>query len=230
MKPRLLLVEDDPLSQAFLHAVLESLPATVDVANSATEAMAQPAIHDLWLIDVNLPDGRGTELLAHLRHRCGRTPALAHTADDTPALHQHLLESGFVGVLLKPITATALLAQVRTALSHGFVANPSAPPSSADSPVWNDAQALAALNGNADSVRQLRELFRIELGGQKDRIASAIAARDYAAAHAELHRLKASSGFVGAARVQQATAALARQPEDPALLHALLDACEQSLP
>ncbi|MDG6349344.1 transcriptional regulator, partial [Luteimonas sp. 8-5] len=37
--PRILLVEDDPVTQAYLAAVLEALPATVDAVASAGEAM-----------------------------------------------------------------------------------------------------------------------------------------------------------------------------------------------
>lgn len=36
--PRLLLVEDDPISSGFLQAVLEGLPATVDCADSLSSA------------------------------------------------------------------------------------------------------------------------------------------------------------------------------------------------
>jgi DNA-binding response OmpR family regulator len=80
--PRILLVEDDPVSRAFLGAAVHALPAVVDAADSMAAAMALAAAsrYDLWLIDANLPDGHGAELLSRLRVREAQTPAVAHTA------------------------------------------------------------------------------------------------------------------------------------------------------
>lgn len=78
-QPRLLLVEDDPISRGFLQAVLEGLPAHVDCADSLSSALdrARARRHDLWLIDVNLPDGTGSGLLRALRLLHPDVPALA---------------------------------------------------------------------------------------------------------------------------------------------------------
>ena len=87
--PRILLVEDDTISQMYFTAVLESLPATVDAVATLACAQARAADtrHDLWLIDLSLPDGSGSDLLARLRERWPQTPpALAHTADADPAV------------------------------------------------------------------------------------------------------------------------------------------------
>src|SRR5690606_37029819 len=83
--PRILLVEDDPVSQAYLAAVLETLPATVDAVGRAADAMraVERGGHDnhaLWLVDAHLPDVDGASLLARLRSLAPWTPAIAHTA------------------------------------------------------------------------------------------------------------------------------------------------------
>ncbi|HHW4680172.1 MAG TPA: response regulator, partial [Xylella taiwanensis] len=83
LHPRLLLVEDDPISRSFLQTSLEALPAQVDCADSADAALtlSRHHRHHLWLIDINLPDGNGTELLSSLRRLHPNTPAIAHTAE-----------------------------------------------------------------------------------------------------------------------------------------------------
>lgn len=83
LHPRLLLVEDDPISRRFLQTSLQTLPAHVDWADSSTSALtlSRHHHHHLWLIDLNLPDGGGTELLSSLRRLHPNTPALAHTAE-----------------------------------------------------------------------------------------------------------------------------------------------------
>ncbi|MGH8043069.1 MAG: response regulator, partial [Stenotrophomonas sp.] len=95
--PRLLLVEDDTISRGFFKAALETLPAQVDTADSLASAMerGQAGLHDLWLIDVNLPDGNGAELLHALRRSRPDTPALAHTADGDTSMHARLRDAGF---------------------------------------------------------------------------------------------------------------------------------------
>lgn len=225
MMPRLLLVEDDPISMAFLRAALEALPATIETAASVAEAQAVALGHDLWLIDANLPDGSGVALLAWLRAKSAATPALAHTADDSPALAQRLCEAGFDGVVVKPVAAAELQAKVRSALDRPSV--PASAPWDGDIPalpLWNDDAALAALNGNRDAVVQLRALFLAELPGQCERIAAALRSGDIEAACAELHRLKASSGFVGAARLQASAGALNAAPDDAESLGAFEEA------
>ncbi len=229
MKPRLLLVEDDPVSLAFLRAALEGLPAMVETAMSAAEARSTPPGHDLWLIDANLPDGSGADLLAQLHAASPATPALAHTADDSPGLARQLRDAGFDGVVVKPIAATELQAKVRAALG---LPSPTAPTAFGGGdiptlPPWDDDAALAALNGNRDAVAQLRTLFLAELPGQCERIRNASRSGDLDAARHELHRLKAGSGFVGALRVQAAAAALNDAPGDAGLLNAFELACEQ---
>ena len=221
MKPRLLLVEDDAISCSFMVAALEALPAEVETAASMAIASASEGAHDLWLLDVNLPDGSGIELLGTLRARCQNTPALAHTADDSPALREQLLTAGFAAVLVKPLTAAQLQQAVRRQLGPGPV--PATCVAEAGTtlpslPLWDQATALAALNGKQAHVLTLRKLFLDELGRQHGEIVSALQAGQHAAASRTLHQLKASSGFVGALRLNAAARALENLLDDPSTL------------
>lgn len=207
MKPRLLLVEDDPISRGFMGAALEALPAQVDTADSIHAALAMEGAHDLWLLDANLPDGHGTELLAKLRTRVPATPALAHTADDSPALRTRLLEAGFAEVLVKPLGAAGLQEAVRRWL--GIASGASLRIGETSSlftalPLWDEATALAALNGSQEHVATLRRMFLDELMRQHDAIVDALGKGDTGLAKQVLHQLKASSGFVGALRLNAA--------------------------
>ena len=216
---RVLLVEDDPVSAAFLRDAATALPARVDVAGSMAEAMelAATCSHDLYLVDANLPDGRGETLLDHARAGI-RTPALAHTAADDVAARDRLLAAGFVEVLRKPLGVATLHAALRRHLPM-----PSHRVADTDLPDWNDAGALAAL-GDVAHVDALRALFRRELPGQRARISAA--AGDVAAMHADLHRLAASCGFVGADRLRDAVRHLMASPSDPAAMQAFVAAAD----
>lgn len=211
--PRLLLVEDDPVSAEFLRAAATALPAEVDVAPSMAEALACASTqqHDLYLFDANLPDGRGETLLRQLRELGLATPALAHTAAREYPLRERLLAAGFVDVLCKPLTVAELHDALRSHLG-------SPPPGCGTPPRWDDDAALAALGGQQAHVDALRDLFLRELPGQRQRIEGAGVQGDEAAIRAELHRLVASCSFVGAARLATAVRELQAAPLDaPAL-------------
>lgn len=198
--PRLLLVEDDAISRSFMQTALQALPAHIDAAASAAEALEYPGPHTLWLIDATLPDGDGIHLMSQLRQRFPGCAALAHTADTSADTRRRLLEAGFADVLVKPLSALDLHARVREQLPLAAVND------------WNEATALKALNGNAEHVATLRKLFLDELPATMANVERAVASSDVASIAAYLHKLRASCGFVGAQRLGLAVSGLQQSP------------------
>lgn len=209
MNPRLLLLEDDAVSAAFLCGALATLPAEVEhVSDLAGARRLADRGHAAWLFDARLPDGHACDLLVELRARGLLVPALALTAEDDPRVLRRLEACGFQQALAKPVSATALLAAVRRAVS-------------ATTAAWDDEAARRALGGDPESVRALRELFLRELPGQLGLVHDACRRGDAAQARELLHRLKASCGFVGASRLLAEVRALSAKPEDGAALDRL---------
>ena len=209
MNLRLLLVEDDPVSQTYLAEAARALPAEVDCAGSVAEALSLAGQHgyDAWLIDAHLPDGSGPDLLTRLRaaHPTLNIPALAHTASTVAEDLMALRTAGFDATISKPLSPGAWQSAIRHCL-----------PDVAPAPTWDDATALRALNGNADAITSLRQLFLAELPRQQHAIDAALDAGDADTAQAELHRLKASCGFVGALQMRHAVDDLHADPFDRA--------------
>ncbi len=206
--PRILLLEDDPVSAAFLSAAIEALPAQVDVAGTLAEArdMASAHTHDLWLFDANLPDGRGADLLAELHGRGMTVRALAHTADARRDELDVLIDAGFEEVLLKPLSVAQLQGAIRRFCEMSLPietdsAQQDAPMRCGKLPVWDDDAALRALNGHRAHVDAMRGLFAQELPQVAMRVSAALANLDTTALRNELHKLQASCGFVGATRL-----------------------------
>jgi len=233
MTARILLVEDDPTTCAFLATAARGVPAEVDVADSCTTALALAGHadrHDLWLIDANLPDGDGAGLLAALRARGLRATALAHTATRDHDALAALRAAGFHDVLVKPMPVDALQAAVRAALSRQVRDAAHAAVSGAPAAgVWDDAAALAALNGEQAHVDALRKLFVDELPGARDSVVATARAGDTDAMRAALHRLRASCGFVGAAGMAAAVAALQDTPGSTQALARFEQAAQDTL-
>lgn len=233
MTPRILLVEDDPVTRAFLTAAAEALPARVDAVDclAAARDRIRTQTYDLWLVDANLPDGQGAMLLEEPQRQ--GTTVLAHTAACEQDTLARLREAGFADVLVKPLTATALQAAIRSATANDAVPSFNADARANDRtdtlPLWDDAKALTALNGQRAHVDALRGLFLEELPATRDTIAAAAHDRDLDAMRASLHRLRASCGFVGATRLDATVAVLHGAPDSPEALADFLAVAQDTL-
>mgnify|MGYP001006522881 CR=1 FL=1 len=227
--PRFLLVEDDAISSGFFKVALESLPAQVDLAENMARALelASGTRHTLYMIDANLPDGHGSQLLARLHALHPGVPALAHSADASPGLHDALRQAGFTETFTKPLGRDALLKAVRRCLvrtagsAAEFSMNGVSESTGSD---WDETTALAALNGQRTHLIALRELFLAELPSARDAVDSAISHHDDLALRSQLHRLQASCGFVGAARLARAVRQLHKDPASLPAQHQFHDA------
>ncbi|MGV8942383.1 MAG: response regulator [Lysobacter sp.] len=217
--PRILLVEDEPTSSAFLAAAARAVPAQVDVADSvaAALALAKSGRYDLWLFDATLPDGNGSDLLARLQDQYPMVRAIAHTASNEPALLRALRLAGFDDVLVKPLPATTVQTAVRRILRLPLDGLAVADAAEAR-PLWDDEAAATALNGNRTHIETLRGLFAAELPQVRQRIIEATREGHVNAVNAELHRLRASCGFVGATRLGLLVQALQQAPRDAGAL------------
>ena len=235
--PRILLLEDDPVSAAFLMAAIEALPARVDRAGTLSEARALAAgrTYDLWLFDAHLPDGSGAGLLDELRGRGLRTRALAHTADARRDALDALIDAGFEEVLLKPLSVAQLQGAVRRFCGGASIIDTDDDPRNGTGPgcgklpVWDDDAALRAFNGQRSHVDSMRTLFAQELPQTAARISAARARGDNAALRGELHKLQAGCGFVGAARLGEAVRALHATPDSARTLAQFEGALQDTL-
>lgn len=226
--PRILLVEDDPVSRSFFQAALKQLPARVDGAHSlhSAQQFALQHAYELLLIDVNLPDGTGVELLQQLRAKQPGIVALAHTAEIDTKSHHALLTAGFLEVLLKPLATERLLQAVRRGLARAKLEQLANNAGASD---WDEDAALVALNGQHTHLNALRELFLAELPGTRDAVDSALRCADEQALRGHLHRLQASCGFVGATRLARAVRELRGNPGSPQAHHCFQEAVEALL-
>jgi two-component system KDP operon response regulator KdpE len=120
MSQRVLLVEDDAALRATLHDALALEGYALLTAASLSEAEALlthgPPI-DVMLLDLGLPDGDGSTLLASLRRR-HELPVLVISARQDDAQKIRLLDQGADDYLVKPFSVGELLARMRVALRH----------------------------------------------------------------------------------------------------------------
>lgn len=120
MKHILLLEDDAALGQGIRFA-LENDGIQVELCT--TLAQAQSILpgrdFDLLILDVNLPDGSGLDLLRDVRRRHSRVPAILLTANDLETDIVVGLESGADDYITKPFSLAVLRARVNAQLRRG---------------------------------------------------------------------------------------------------------------
>ncbi|WGV17566.1 response regulator transcription factor [Fuscovulum ytuae] len=122
---RILLIEDDRVIAGAVREQAESEGHSVDWAarlDAAADAMAT-AHHDLILLDLMLPDGRGLPFLRSLRARGDSTPVIIMTALDQVSDRIDGLNAGADDYLVKPFDLTELTARIG-AVSRRYAGNP----------------------------------------------------------------------------------------------------------
>ena len=123
---RIFLLEDDEALGRGITMALEGPERAVFRVGTLAEAeeiLAQERF-SLLILDVNLPDGSGLELLKQLRQRGDSVPVILLTANDLEVDIVAGLELGADDYITKPFSLAVLRARVNTQLRRGGTAQP----------------------------------------------------------------------------------------------------------
>ncbi len=215
-----LVVEDNPINQQVMCAMLERMGMSVTLAENGAQALVVlESVHvDLVFMDCQMPVMDGYEATARIRALPGssrRVPVIAVTANAMGDDRRRCLAAGMDDYVSKPI-ASATLAQL-VGRYLGVPVAPSARPlpvadedqASAPSagatsgPVVFDPGVLAALPMVADGsqpefAEEMRALYADSAGRTLRAIEQALSQHDTPALLRCLHMLKSSSAQVGA--------------------------------
>lgn len=121
---RILVVEDEPPIRDLLAAVLRR--EGFEVHTAATRREAQRLVErrprfDVAILDVQLPDSSGVELLEWLVERAPWTQAVMSTGDSNLETVRRCMRAGTYDYLLKPFEIHTLVQTVRRAFQRGEV-------------------------------------------------------------------------------------------------------------
>lgn len=116
---KLLLLEDDSILSETLHLFLTKEGYVVDTALSIEEAEALTFQHtyDLYLLDINLPEGNGIDLLKSLRYADDTTPTIFITALTDMNSMAEGFQLGAIDYIKKPFDPQELLIRIAAKFS-----------------------------------------------------------------------------------------------------------------
>ncbi|MBM4201348.1 MAG: response regulator, partial [Gammaproteobacteria bacterium] len=216
---RILLVEDNPLNQEVVLALLQQYGLFVAIAEDGQQAVAmvERNEYDLILMDMQMPVMDGLEAARRIRRLPGRAsvPMLALTANAFGEDREACLAAGMNEHLAKPISPAALQGALQRWLPPA-VEWPEAP----SEPTPNPPASLPSIEGldtdlglhytgnRVATYQRLLNRFASERPEVIDRLLAGLAAGELPAARRIAHGLKGTAGILGATMLQTQAAAL----------------------
>ena len=124
---RILLVEDDALLAQTLCEALEDQGFHVDEADRGEDGLELASLYEyeVMILDLGLPDMRGDEVLANLRHQNATLPVLVLSGEAEVESRLACLEAGADDYLIKPFNMQELVARLHALVrrSNGHARN-----------------------------------------------------------------------------------------------------------
>jgi CheY-like chemotaxis protein/HPt (histidine-containing phosphotransfer) domain-containing protein len=194
---RVLVAEDDPMSQRLVQTVLAQRGHKLVITANGREALAtlERERFDVVLMDLQMPEMNGLQATAEIREREKLTgahiPILALTAHSGREDRERCAAAGMDGYLSKPIDFPQLIEWVENATAAGQPFQP----------------AKTVVDGGI-LRSELNALFVADAAQIGAEILAACARRDAAALQASAHRLRGTAGYFAAQRTLELTARL----------------------
>jgi signal transduction histidine kinase/CheY-like chemotaxis protein/HPt (histidine-containing phosphotransfer) domain-containing protein len=211
---RILVAEDHPVNRQVMLGLLGHLGYRADLAASGLEALEalkrQP--YDLVLMDVQMPEMDGLEATRRIRRLLpagGQPRIVAMTAHAMAGDRERCLEGGMDDYLSKPVEIADLAAVLATTVPKGEAVPADLDPVPAgvlDLPALDSLRELSA--GGRDVLGELVQTFAASSAGDLAALRRLTAEGRWGEVERAAHRLKGSSGCLGAMRVAAVCAAV----------------------
>jgi two-component system sensor histidine kinase/response regulator len=224
--------EDNAVNQKLAMALLEKAGHRVSLAVNGAEvvSMWRKGDFELILMDVQMPEMDGLEATRQIRQEeqttAAHVPIVATTAHAMSGDRERCLLAGMDDYLSKPLHLQELLAALarlsanRAADPPGRGSEPKNTPGIAPKGIVNKVELLSSLDGDAQLLGELIEIFLADSGLLVQRVSDAVANQDALALERAAHKLGGTVSIFGSRPATQAAIALEAMGRDRNLLHA----------
>jgi len=212
---RLLIADDDPVSQLVLTRQLQARGYTVDVASNGREALELYGKGDYGAVfmDCQMPELNGYDATRAIREQEGtetHTPIIAMTAAARESDREQCAISGMDDYVAKPLDQVRLDAALArrlpvydTSVGQLSGSNGTGSPDTAVAPLLQSSVLTDVFRHNSESRGYLIGVFAEESRARISQLAAAEGRGDNPTMQRLSHALKGSAGAVGARRMEQ---------------------------
>ncbi len=191
-----LLAEDNKTNQLIARSLLEQAGIESIIANDGKEAVEQYIKHrdgiDLVLMDLHMPVMNGFEAAEKIRELSTKIPIVAMTADVVLGVRGKCEQSGMYHYISKPFNPEQFIKTIKDIILENEAGINS------DTAVLDRQLGLKRMGGNEELFHQALIEYRNENRATLDRLETAIREKRYDDAAQIVHKVKSSSGSIGA--------------------------------
>jgi len=219
---RVLVAEDNKTNQLIARSLLEKAGIESIIAVDGKEAVELYQKYrdnlDLILMDLHMPVMNGYEAAEKIRELSSKVPIVAMTADVIMGVRNKCEESGINHYISKPFNPDYFIRTVKDIIQKNESLDNEVPD------VLDRQLGINNMGNNVELYRQVLDEYRNENQDTLDRLACAIREKRYEDAAQIVHKVKSSSGSIGATSLQDAAMLLQKalnqgREDEIALLH-----------
>ena len=209
---RILLAEDNKLNQKFVSCLLNQSGHQVfcvDDGNEVLEAMEQ-MMFDLILMDVQMPELDGVAATKSIRSSQNNKinsdiPIIALTAYAMKGDRERFIDAGMDDYITKPVNFNELkwiMTRVLNARRKNFSESMPTDKLNSKLPSLDRQTGLHRVKGKAELLHELYQMYLSDLPELIQKMNNAVDQSDFEALSNTAHRLKSTSGTIGAVQTQ----------------------------
>ena len=192
---KILVADDNEINRMLLRAQLEKTGAFIEEVTNGKEALEriQREPFDLLLLDLQMPQIAGLQVLKQLRQKtgpCRQVPVVAVTAFWIPGQREALIQEGFTDCLLKPITEELLISLLERIfpMAEKDISNANS------ARVYANA-ILKCTEGNVALANKIANKLFMELPEYLEKTRTALNSHESETARQFVHKINGSASF-----------------------------------
>lgn len=230
MRLRVLAVDDVPVNQELVRAILEKRGHRVTLASNGQEAIElwRSGRFELLLMDVQMPEMDGLTATSSIRReeeaQGGHVPIVAMTAYAMAGDRERCLQAGMDDYIAKPINPVELMSVIARVcgIEDTYTTGPVAvvaprSPEDGDELVFDRAALLTRLGGSEELLPRFLKLFVESAEKSLSELRQALEQSDEEAARRSAHTLKGAAANVGAMQLRSVMITFEKKGAEPGL-------------
>jgi len=206
---RVLLADDNQTNQLIARSLLRQAGIEAITASDGQEAVLLFSQHrdtiGLVLMDLHMPVQNGYEAARAIREKAPDVPIVAMTADVVQDVRERCEQNGMQHYLSKPFDPDRFLQLIRSLLQTRADTG-----DAGEEMILDQAAGEKNMGGDRAAYRQVLEAYRQENQDTEARLGQAIRERRYSDAAQIVHKVKSSTGSIGAGPLFETARALQR--------------------